>query len=118
MKSLDVEIRIKPRGRISREPIAPARPRIPRIARLMALAIRFEQMLEEGEVRDFAELARLGYVSRARLTQIMNLTLLAPDLQQTLLEHVEHDVPERDIRRVLTHVDWATQRAAFRKHLV
>jgi hypothetical protein len=60
-------------------------PRIPRVTRLMALAIKFGGMVDRGEVRDYADLARLGYVTRARLTQIMNLLLLAPDLQEQLL---------------------------------
>ncbi len=47
----------------------------------MALAIRFEQLIQAGEITDYAELARLGHVTRARITQIMNLRLLAPDLQ-------------------------------------
>ena len=51
----------------------------------MALAIRFEQLIGEGQVSDYAELARLGHVSRARITQIMNLRLLAPDIQEQLL---------------------------------
>jgi hypothetical protein len=55
---------------------------IPRIARLMALAIRFEGLLRDGTIRDYAELARLGRVTRARMTQIMKLLLLAPDLQE------------------------------------
>ena len=46
--------------------------RVPRIARLMALALRFEQLVRTGTVRDYAELARLGQVSRARLTQIID----------------------------------------------
>jgi hypothetical protein len=64
---------------------APAPPRIPRITRLMALAIRFQEMIDRGEVKDYADLARLGFVTRARLTQIMNLTLLAPDIQEKIL---------------------------------
>ena len=60
-------------------------PRIPRITRLMALAIKLQNMVDCGEVRDYADLARLGYVTRARLTQIMNLLLLAPDIQEHLL---------------------------------
>ena len=56
--------------------------RVPRIARLMALALRFEHLVQSGTVRDYAELARLGQVSRARLTQITNLLHLAPDLQE------------------------------------
>jgi hypothetical protein len=59
--------------------------RIPRISRLMALAIRFEQMLRDGVVADQAELARLGHVTRARMTQIMNLLSLAPEIQEEIL---------------------------------
>lgn len=51
----------------------------------MALAIRFEELLTSGTVKDYADLARLGGVSRARITQIMNLRLLAPDIQESLL---------------------------------
>ena len=47
--------------------------RLPRITRLLALAGRFEGLLQEGTVRDYADLARLGGVSRARITQIMSL---------------------------------------------
>jgi hypothetical protein len=50
--------------------------RVPRVAKLLALAIRFEGLLQRGEVEDYATLARLGHVTRARMTQIMNLTLL------------------------------------------
>jgi hypothetical protein len=56
------------------------RNRMPSIARLMALTLRFEQLLRTGKVRDYVELATLGHVSRARITQIMNLLLLAPDI--------------------------------------
>ena len=59
--------------------------RVPRIARLMALALRFEQLVRSGAVRDYAELARFGQASRARLTQIMSLLHLAPDLQEKIL---------------------------------
>jgi len=56
---------------------------VPRITRLMALAIKFDGIVRRGEVRDYADLARLGYVTRARITQIMNLLNLAPDIQST-----------------------------------
>ena len=58
---------------------------VPRLARLLALAIRFEGLVREGEVRDYADLARLGQVTRARITQIMNLLNLAPDIQEDIL---------------------------------
>lgn len=66
-------------------PVTPPPGRIPRVSRLMALALRCEQLLRDGVVQDYAELARLGHVSRARITQIMNLLHLAPDLQEQLL---------------------------------
>jgi hypothetical protein len=51
----------------------------------MALAIYYEDLIREGHVHDYAEIATLGHVTRARVTQIMNLRLLAPDLQEVLI---------------------------------
>src|SRR5262245_57771702 len=59
--------------------------RIPRIARLLALAHKFEDLVRQGIIADYATLARLGQVSRARVTQIMNLSHLAPDIQERIL---------------------------------
>ncbi len=58
---------------------------VPRIARLMALAIHFEGLIRQGLVKDYADLARLGGVSRARITQIMNLLNLPPTEQEEIL---------------------------------
>jgi hypothetical protein len=68
-------------------PTAPERPkgRLPRITRYMALAIYYEDLIRKGLVHDYAEIAMLGHVTRARVTQIMNLRLLAPDIQDSLL---------------------------------
>ena len=65
-------------------PPAPPDP-VPRIARLMALAIHFEELIRQGLVKDYADLARLGGVSRARITQIMNLLNLPPTEQEEIL---------------------------------
>ncbi len=51
---------------------------MPRITKLMALAIRLEGLMQEGVAKDYADLARLGGVSRSRITQILNLRNLAP----------------------------------------
>ena len=59
--------------------------RVPRVSRLMALALRLEELIRSGEVTGYAELARLGHVSRARLSQIVSLLSLAPDLQEEIL---------------------------------
>jgi hypothetical protein len=58
---------------------------IPRATRLMALAIRFEGLLREETIQDYAELARLGRVTGARMTQIMKLFDLPPDIQEQIL---------------------------------
>ena len=59
--------------------------RVPRIARLLALAIRMEGLIRNGGIGDYSALAQLGHVSRARITQIMNLLLLAPGIQEQIL---------------------------------
>jgi hypothetical protein len=94
--------------------------RIPRIARLMALAIRFERLLAEGEVRDYADLARLGHVTRARVTQIMNLLNLAPDIQEELLflpplEAGKDPIREWEIRPIVMKFAWREQRKLWRR---
>jgi hypothetical protein len=66
----------------------PDRPkgRLPRITRYMALAIYYEDLINQGHVQDYAEIAMLGHVTRARVSQIMNLRLLAPHIQEQLLQ--------------------------------
>ena len=94
--------------------------RVPRIARLMALAIRFDDLLRRGEVADYAELARLGHVTRARVTQIMNLLDLAPDIQEAILflppTHAGYDpIKEWQIRPIAATSDWTRQRKLWRQ---
>ena len=89
---------------------------IPRIARLMALAIRFEGLLREETFRDYAELARLGRVTRARMTQITKLLHLAPDIQeQILFLPPMKGLNERNLRPIVRRIDWAEQRPMFYK---
>lgn len=115
--TLDVEISlVRPkRGRpAAGAPVAAAAtPRIPRIARLMALAIKFQDMVDRGEVQYYADLARLGMVTRARLTQIMNLTLLAPDIQASILSGTGEVPCERLLRSVAQEANWESQRNRF-----
>lgn len=89
--------------------------RVPRIARLMALAIKFDRLIGEGAVRDQAQLAELGHITRARVTQIMNLLHLAPDIQEAIL-HLPRitsgrdPITERDLRPICSEPRWAEQR--------
>lgn len=92
---------------------------VPRLSRLMALAIRFEKLVRTGAVRDYAELARLGYVTRARLTQIMNLLQLAPDIQEEILflpkaSSVHDTISERRVRHIAAMPNWKRQRRMWR----
>jgi hypothetical protein len=101
-------------------PEQPAVGRVPHISRLMALAIRVEQLVREGKVKDYAELARLGHVSRARISQIMNLLNLAPDIQEAILflpavERGRDPVKEWQVRPVAAEPDWRAQRRAARR---
>ena len=92
--------------------------RVPRIARLMALALRFEQLVRTGTVRDYAQLARLGQVSRARLTQVMNLLHLAPDIQEAIL-FLPRTTRGRDpiylehLQALTALLDWQSQRRCW-----
>jgi hypothetical protein len=89
---------------------------IPRIARLMALAIRFEGLLREKKIRDYAELARRGRVTRARMTQIMKLLDLAPDIQEQILFLPSiKGLNDRNLRPIVRRIDWDEQRRMFHK---
>ena len=115
LPGIEVEVTLHLPNRPKEEPIKPeAAPRMPRVTRLMALAVKYQGMVDAGEMRDYADIARLGYVSRARVTQIMNLANLAPDIQEALLFPDGLLPPERQLRRLTVVVDWAGQRRAWR----
>ena len=123
--SLDFQISIQRRGKGAKKQFVEGKPktsvtdasagRVPRISRFMALAIHFEELIRNGVVTDFAELARLGHVSRARVTQIMNLRLLAPDIQEKLLflplTQIGGDqIHLLELQRVAVEFNWLQQR--------
>ena len=67
-------------------------------------------------IRDYADLARLGRVTRARMTQIMKLLLLAPDIQeQILFLPLTKGLNERNLRSIVNRMDWNEQRRMFQK---
>jgi len=86
----------------------------------MGLAIRMQELVDSGEMADYAELARLAYVSRARITQIMNLLHLAPDIQEEILflpltfgRHAS--ISERMLRPITAITDWRKQRKVYQE---
>jgi len=91
------------------------RERLPRVARLVALAIRIDGLIASGAIRDQAEAAHVGHVTRARMTQILNLLHLAPDIQLAVMNlppttHGRDPIVERHLRPVAAEVDWDRQR--------
>ena len=117
-ESLMIFVRKKSHSRYPRaERSAQSRMRtsLPRITRLMSLAIRFEELLRKGIVQDYSQLARLGGVSRARITQIMNLRNLAPVIQERLLllPKQNYSLHEHAMRRIAAESDWRRQLEMF-----
>ena len=90
--------------------------RYPRIVQVVALAIHFQDMLDRGEVRNHADLARLGCISRERMSQIMMLAWLAPDIQQQVLGVPKtpggrFPLSETELRSIARLPEWSEQRA-------
>jgi hypothetical protein len=82
----------------------------------MALAIRVEGLIRQQTIRDYAEAAHLGRVTRARMTQVMRLLNLAPDLQeQILLLPLSQGLNERNLRPIASQIDWDEQRRLFQE---
>ena len=126
--TVEADIHFERRGRGSRRVLEPgtnpatARPvgRLARVTRLMALAIRFDKLIQVGEVADYSELAHLGHVTRARVTQIMNLLMLAPDIQEEMLflpriKGGRDPIHLRQLQPIALVPDWRTQRKMWKE---
>ena len=123
--TVECSVQFSGRGRGSRKR-PPSNPdsvaeagRVPRVSRLMALAIRFEQLIRTGEVTGCAELAKLGHVTRARISQIMSLQCLAPDIQEEVLflprtPQGRDPIQLRDLLPIARIVYWRQQRAHWK----
>jgi hypothetical protein len=98
------------------EPPRPSTPgRVPRVARFLALALRFDQLIRDGVIENYRALARLGHVSHARVSQIMNLLYLAPDIQEQILllprtARGRDPIHLRQLQPLAAALDWRKQR--------
>jgi hypothetical protein len=91
---------------------------VPRVSRLLALALRIDEQVRKGELTSYAEVAVLGHVTRARVSQIMNLLNLAPDLQEAILflprtQRGRDAIILRELQPIASIVDWRKQRAGL-----
>ena len=120
-----VDFRQEARGRrrleVGPKPEAPAHApgRVPRVARLLALALHFAEQIRRGALSSYVELADLGHVSRARISQIMNLTNLSPEIQEAIL-FLPRTVRGRDalhlrlLQPIAAAIDWKKQRRLWK----
>jgi hypothetical protein len=86
----------------------------------MALAIQLQDMIQRGDARDYADLARLGCLTRERMSQMMELVWLAPEIQQEIVEFppraaTRFPISELAARRIAASLDWVEQRELWRK---
>ena len=101
-------------------PLPPGR--VPRVARLMALALRLDELVRTGQVGSYSELASLGQVTRARVCQILNLLHLSPDIQEALLflpptRRGRDPIILADLMPIAATFDWRKQRRLWRQLL-
>jgi hypothetical protein len=101
-------------------PKPPPPGRVPRVARLMALALRIDGLLRAGAIPNAAEAARLGHVTRARMSQILSLLNLASDVQEDLLflpptERGRDPIILKDLLPIAQTLDWGKQRRLWRQ---
>jgi hypothetical protein len=106
------------RSGVEAAPLSPGR--VPRVARLMALALRLEELVRTGQVGSYSELASLGQVTRARVSQILNLLSLAPDIQEALLfmpptQRGRDPILLADLMPLAATFDWRKQRRLWRQ---
>ncbi len=94
--------------------------RVPRVVRLLALAHWIDGMVRNGELDDLAEAARQLNLTRARVTQITNLLLLVPEIQEAILDlplviKGRDSITERQLRPIAAEPDWNKQRSMWRQ---
>jgi hypothetical protein len=127
-KGFEVKVRLQPTVRqINRAPLkialavesATKRGRLPRITQVLAMALQFQEMINRGEISRHADLARLGCVSRERISQMMVLTWLAPDIQEAILRLPQvpggrFPITEGTLRKMARLPLWEDQRARWK----
>ncbi len=87
----------------------------PRIVKLLVLAYQIQQAIDEGRAKDYVAVSHQLCVTRARITQVMNLLLLAPDIQATILTEPSrvHRLSERQLRPITEEPEWRKQADMF-----
>ena len=117
--TVEIQFRLHATGRTGpSDAQSPGSGCLPRVTQVMALAIQFQDMIQSGEARDYADLARLGCVTRERMSQIMELIWLAPDIQQEIVEFPpsgagRFPISEVAVRKIASPLSWDEQRQGW-----
>ena len=94
------------------EPLRPTR-----VARMLALAHAMQGLLDRGEATGYGDLAALAGITPARVSQLLDLTRLAPDIQEFILfaetRSGNETVTERSLRALVRIASWDDQRRAI-----
>lgn len=115
---VEIQFQLRPKPRSTAD-LAPTElsssGRLPQVTRVLALAIHFDEMIRKGDARDYADIARQTCLCRERISQIMRLTYLAPDIQVELLylpptPAGRYPISETAIRKVANLLMWGEQR--------
>ena len=100
----------------------PREPKTPRVVELLRKAIEWQALLESSEISSQAEIAHREGITRARVTQVMGMLRLAPEIQQHILSIPEMvrgpPVTERMLRPIETISDYCNQLREFHKYLI
>jgi len=113
---IQFHLRTKPRPAYETKQVGSTKAgRVPRVTQVLALAIHLEEMFRRGEAKDYADLARLSSLCRERVSQIVRLNYLAPDIQTELLYLAptltgRYPISETAIRKIANLLSWADQR--------
>ena len=118
MSTSQIQFQLRPRHKKDEPEAALQRGKRPRVAEVLALAISFNDMIRRGIAKDYSDLARLGCISKERVSQIMRLVWLAPDIQHEILTLPQtpcgrFDVGEVAVRGLAGKTLWGDQRVAW-----
>jgi hypothetical protein len=117
---IDHVVHAVPRGRDAPKP--PRGPKTHRVVEFLRKAVEWQRQLDSGEVRNRAEIARREGITRARVTQVIGLLELAPEIQERILSlpvtHHRSLVTERALRPVRTITNSRDQLREFQELLI
>jgi hypothetical protein len=123
---LELQFQLRAKPQPTSEPAAarPSAGRLPQVTRVLALAIYLDNLIQRGDAKDYADIGRLSCLCRERVSQVMRLNYLAPDIQVELLylppvAAGRYPISETAVRKIANLLSWADQRREWLrvKHL-